>query len=247
MSEETPSDAIDSKIAALGDWRGEALARVRGLIREADPDVVEAVKWKKPTNPAGVPVWEHCGLICTGETYRDKVKLTFARGAALADPSGLFNSSLDGNMRRAIDMREGEDSGRGGPEGARPRRRGRESVAARMSAGEGWPTAFLLPMARPRGHSPLMIRRLIFPLFFMALATPLQAQRQSVGIFGTWGAFRGPDRCYAIAEPYRTPRPGDGRAFASVRLLAGPRSRRPGLFPAEPGQARRLGSPAPDR
>jgi hypothetical protein len=108
MSEETPSEAIDSKIAALGDWRGETLARVRSLIREADPEVVEAVKWRKPTNPAGVPAWEHGGLICTGETYRDKVKLTFARGAALEDPAGLFNSSLDGNTRRAIDIREGE-------------------------------------------------------------------------------------------------------------------------------------------
>jgi len=109
MSGETGSEAIDRKIAALGDWRGEVLARVRGLIREADPDVVEAVKWRKPTNPAGVPVWEHGGLICTGETYRDKVKLTFARGAALEDPAGMFNSSLDGNTRRAIDIREGEE------------------------------------------------------------------------------------------------------------------------------------------
>jgi hypothetical protein len=109
MSGETGSEAIDMKIAALGDWRGEVLARVRGLIREADPDVVEAVKWRKPTNPAGVPVWEHGGLICTGETYRDKVKLTFAQGAALADPAGLFNSSLDGNTRRAIDIREGDE------------------------------------------------------------------------------------------------------------------------------------------
>ena len=108
MSGETPSEAIDSKIAALADWRGEVLARVRALIREADPEMAEAVKWRKPTNPAGVPVWEHGGLVCTGETYRDKVKLTFARGAALEDPSGLFNSSLDGNIRRAIDIREGE-------------------------------------------------------------------------------------------------------------------------------------------
>lgn len=108
MNGETASEAIDSKIAGLGDWRGEVLARVRALIREADPEVVEAVKWRKPTNPAGVPVWEHEGLLCTGETYRDKVKLTFARGAALADPAGLFNSSLDGNTRRAIDIREGE-------------------------------------------------------------------------------------------------------------------------------------------
>ena len=108
MDGETPSQAIDRKIAALGDWRGDALARVRALIREADPQAVEAVKWRKPTNPAGVPAWEHKGLICTGETYRDKVKLTFARGAALADPAGLFNSSLDGNTRRAIDIREGD-------------------------------------------------------------------------------------------------------------------------------------------
>lgn len=108
MSDETPSKLIDAKIEALGDWRGEALARVRALIREADPDVVEAVKWRKPSNPAGVPVWEHGGLICTGETYKDKVKLTFARGTALEDPAGLFNSSLDGNTRRAIDIREGD-------------------------------------------------------------------------------------------------------------------------------------------
>ncbi|HEX8124920.1 MAG TPA: DUF1801 domain-containing protein [Allosphingosinicella sp.] len=108
MSGETPSEAIDSKIAALGDWRGEVLARIRALIREADPEVTEGVKWRKPTNPAGVPVWEHDGLICTGETYRDKVKLTFARGAALDDPAGLFNSSLDGGTRRAIDIREGD-------------------------------------------------------------------------------------------------------------------------------------------
>ena len=109
MSDETPSEAIDSRIAGLGDWRGEVLARVRALIREADPEVVEAVKWRKPSNPAGVPVWEHSGVLCTGETYRDKVKLTFARGAALDDPAGLFNSSLDGNTRRAIDIREGDE------------------------------------------------------------------------------------------------------------------------------------------
>ena len=105
---ESPSRLIDAKIAALGDWRGEALARVRALIREADPEVVEAVKWRKPSNAAGVPVWEHGGMICTGEIYRDKVKLTFAKGAALADPAGLFNASLDGNTRRAIDLREGD-------------------------------------------------------------------------------------------------------------------------------------------
>ena len=84
------------------------LDRVRTIIREADPDIVEDVKWRKPSNPAGVPVWEHDGLICTGETYRDKVKLTFAKGASLDDPAGLFNSSLDGNVRRAIDIHEGE-------------------------------------------------------------------------------------------------------------------------------------------
>jgi hypothetical protein len=90
------------------DWRAETLERVRKLIREADPEATENVKWRKPSNPAGVPVWEHDGLICTGETYKDKVKLTFARGAALKDPAGLFNSSLDGNTRRAIDIREGQ-------------------------------------------------------------------------------------------------------------------------------------------
>ena len=101
------SEEIDAKIASLGDWRGAALARVRRLIREADPDVVEAIKWRKPSNPAGVPVWEYAGLICTGETYKDKIKLTFARGAALDDPSRLFNSSLTGGTRRAIDIPQG--------------------------------------------------------------------------------------------------------------------------------------------
>ena len=100
----TASKEIDAKIASLGDWRGAVLARVRRLIREADPDVTEAMKWRKPSNPAGVPVWEHGGLICTGETYKDKIKLTFARGAALEDQSGLFNSSLTGGTRRAIDI-----------------------------------------------------------------------------------------------------------------------------------------------
>ena len=108
MSGETAADLIDAKIAALGDWRGEALARVRALIRAADPEAVETVKWRKPINPTGVPVWEHEGILCTGETYKDKVKLTFARGAALEDPSGLFNASLDAGTRRAIDIYEGE-------------------------------------------------------------------------------------------------------------------------------------------
>jgi hypothetical protein len=105
--EEDPSRLIDQQIEALGDWRGEMLARVRALIREADPDVVEEVKWRKPTNPMGVPVWSHDGILCTGETYKDKVKLTFAKGASLDDPSRLFNASLDGNTRRAIDLHEG--------------------------------------------------------------------------------------------------------------------------------------------
>ena len=104
---EGPSALIDAKIAALSDWRGETLARLRALIHEADPEVEESVKWRKANNPLGVPVWEHAGIICTGELYRDKVKLTFAYGASLGDPTGLFNSSLDGNTRRAIDIVEG--------------------------------------------------------------------------------------------------------------------------------------------
>jgi hypothetical protein len=101
------SALIDAKIAALGDWRGETLARVRGLIREADAEVVETVKWRKPGNPNGVPVWEHGGILCTGEIYRGYVKLTFAHGASLPDPAGLFNASLEGNTRRAIDLPQG--------------------------------------------------------------------------------------------------------------------------------------------
>jgi hypothetical protein len=97
------SGLIDQRIAELGDWRGIALARMRGLIHEADPEVVEEWKWM------GTPVWSHHGIICTGETYRSKVKLTFAKGAALADPAKLFNASLDGNTRRAIDIQEGEE------------------------------------------------------------------------------------------------------------------------------------------
>lgn len=104
----SPSHLIDSRIKDLADWRGETLSRLRALIKEADPDVVEEVKWRKPSNPLGVPVWEHDGIVCTGETYKDKVKLTFASGAALVDPAGLFNASLDGNVRRAIDFHEGD-------------------------------------------------------------------------------------------------------------------------------------------
>ena len=104
----TASEQIDNRIAELGDWRGETLSRVRELIKEADPDVVEEWKWAKATSP-GTPVWEHDGIICTGESYRNKVKLTFAKGASLDDPARLFNSSLDGNVRRAIDIQEGEE------------------------------------------------------------------------------------------------------------------------------------------
>jgi hypothetical protein len=99
---ESPSRLIDGRIAALGDWRGETLARMRSLIRQADPDAVEEWKWR------GVPVWSHAGILCTGETYKNVVKLTFAKGAALDDPARLFNSSLEGNVRRAIDIHEGE-------------------------------------------------------------------------------------------------------------------------------------------
>jgi hypothetical protein len=102
------SEKVDERIAALGDWRAETLSRLRALIHEADPDVAEDVKWVKKTSP-GVPVWEHDGIICTGEAYKGKVKLTFAKGASLEDPAGLFNSSLDGNVRRAIDIGEGEE------------------------------------------------------------------------------------------------------------------------------------------
>lgn len=102
------ADPIDAKIAGLGDWRGDTLAKLRALIHAADAQVEETVKWQKPSNPSGVPVWEHAGILCTGETYKDKVKLTFAKGAALADPKKLFNSSLDGNTRRAIDLFEGD-------------------------------------------------------------------------------------------------------------------------------------------
>lgn len=98
---------IDEKIAKLGDWRGEMLARLRALVHEADRDVVEEVKWRKPTNPLGVAAWSHDGLVCTGETYKDKVKLTFAHGASVEDVFGLFNSSLDGGTRRAIDFGPG--------------------------------------------------------------------------------------------------------------------------------------------
>jgi hypothetical protein len=105
---DSPSEQIDLRIAEFDDWRGEMLARIRALIKQADPDVIEEWKWRKATNP-GVPVWSHDGIICTGETYKSVVKTTFAKGASLEDRSGLFNSSLEGNVRRAIDFREGEE------------------------------------------------------------------------------------------------------------------------------------------
>jgi len=104
---ESPSRLIDARIKELGGWRGETLSRMRTLIKEADPDIVEEWKWVKATNP-GTPVWSHDGIICTGESYKSTVKLTFAKGASLKDPAKLFNSSLDGNLRRAIDIHEGE-------------------------------------------------------------------------------------------------------------------------------------------
>jgi hypothetical protein len=106
MADETPSEVIDAKIAALDDWRGETLARIRELIKQAVPEAVEEIKWRKASNPLGVPVWSRDGILLTGETYKDKVKLTFMKGASVEDPTGIFNSSLDGNARRAIDIRE---------------------------------------------------------------------------------------------------------------------------------------------
>jgi hypothetical protein len=108
QSSESASPRIDQQIRSLGDWRAQTLANVRRMIHEADPEIVEECKWVKPSNPSGVPVWSHAGIVCTGETYKQVVKLTFARGASLDDPAGLFNSSLEGNTRRAIDIRENE-------------------------------------------------------------------------------------------------------------------------------------------
>lgn len=106
---DSPSDLIDEHIAELPEWQGETLSRIRSLIHAADSDVIEEVKWRKPSNPNGIPVWSHDGTICTGETYKDKVKLTFASGASLEDPAGLFNASLDANETRAIDIHEGDN------------------------------------------------------------------------------------------------------------------------------------------
>ena len=109
IGEVTDSQLIDERIKAMNDWRGETLGRIRMLIKQADPEVIEELKWRKPSNSmSGVPVWSHAGIICTGETYKSVVKMTFAKGASLGDPSGLFNSSLEGGTRRAIDFHEGE-------------------------------------------------------------------------------------------------------------------------------------------
>ena len=106
---ESASRLIDAKIQELGDWRGEMLSRLRALMKQADPNVVEEVKWRKPSNPAGVPVWYHDGIICTGETYKNHVRLTFAKGASLKDPKGLFNAGLEGNALRAIVIHDGDE------------------------------------------------------------------------------------------------------------------------------------------
>ena len=125
MTTDSPSKLIDARIAELGDWRGETLARVRALVKEADPEVVEEWKWR------GAPAWEHDGIICTGETYKSVVKMTFAKGASLDDPSGLFNSSLEGNTRRAIDIHEGDEIDEEALKALDPRRRGAEHVLSR--------------------------------------------------------------------------------------------------------------------
>ncbi|MEY2452578.1 MAG: hypothetical protein QOD92_2152 [Acidimicrobiaceae bacterium] len=130
---QSASERIDERIAELGDWRGETLSKMRKLIKQADPDVVEEVKWVKPTNP-GTPTWSHDGIICTGETYKSVVKLTFAKGASLQDPAKLFNSSLEGNTRRAIDIHEGEKV-----DAAEFKALIRAAVALNMSGGKARP------------------------------------------------------------------------------------------------------------
>lgn len=109
MSDDDAGETIDAIIAELGDWRGDLLAKVRSLMKEADPDIVEEIKWRKQSNPLGVPTWTRDGIICTGESYKDKVKLTFAKGASLDDPTGIFNASLDAGTRRAVDLHEGAE------------------------------------------------------------------------------------------------------------------------------------------
>ena len=141
MTTDSPSQLIDARIEELGDWRGETLARVRALIKEADPEVVEEWKWR------GVPTWEHDGIICTGETYKNVVKMTFAKGASLDDPSGLFNSSLEGNTRRAIDIHEGDEIDEEALKDADPRRRGAEHVLSRGGDQPARLTAFFTSAA----------------------------------------------------------------------------------------------------
>ena len=106
---ESPSQLIDARVKELGNWRGKTLSQIRALIKQADPEVREEIKWRRPSNPAGVPVWSHDGMICTGETYKNHVRLTFARGASLKDPKGIFNASLEGNALRAIVIQEGDE------------------------------------------------------------------------------------------------------------------------------------------
>src|SRR3954453_21818416 len=130
----TRSKEIDKRLAEIGEWRGETLGRMRDLIQEADPDVVEELKWKKAGTPSGVPVWSHDGIICTGESYKAAVKLTFAKGASLPDPKELFNSSLEGNTRRAIDIHEGES-----PDANAFKALIRAAAAFNASAGKGKP------------------------------------------------------------------------------------------------------------
>ena len=156
----SPSQLIDQRIKELADWRGETLARVRKIIKEADPEVVETWKWR------GVPVWEHAGIICTGETYKAVVKLTFAKGAALDDPSRLFNSSLEGNVRRAIDIQRRRQDRRKGVEGAHPRggdfEHGGEEAeeSLRRSALRSFPASALdAPPQTPGGRSACRNRR----------------------------------------------------------------------------------------
>jgi hypothetical protein len=140
------SRLIDRRIRDLGGWRGETLARMRALILEADPEMTEQCKWVKPTNPSGVPVWSHDGIVCTGEAYAKVVKLTFARGASLPDPSRLFNAGLEGNTRRAIDIHEGERVGRGALHPCARPAHGPEPRARRVAL------AIRLPAMKPRAY-----------------------------------------------------------------------------------------------
>jgi hypothetical protein len=142
VAADSASAQIDAKIHELGDWRGKMLARVRAIVREADPEIEEEWKWARASSP-GTPVWSHAGIVCTGETYKAVVKMTFARGAALADPAGLFNSSLEGNVRRAIDIREGDTIDR-----AALKELIREAVALNLSGRPKAPRPIAVPRTR---------------------------------------------------------------------------------------------------